>query len=272
VPFNGQVQYSAGVETAKVFELAVAHFDSAMAYQVDSMPIVTMIRVGKGRALLDLGRYTEAADAVAPVQTADAYLLQYVSSPLGSANGVFSTLSSLHVTDREGGNGLPWLTQQDPRVKTDAADKPTKYSSGSASTVLASGIEARLIEAEAAYQAHDSTTFMDKLNELRQTVPLQTDAEYPPLGDLTDPGSDTARVTMLFTERAYWLYLTGHRNGDLRRMIRQYGRDQATLYPSGPYTPSNRLVALYGTNFVVPIPDAERNNNPRYNGCFNLNA
>jgi len=44
------------------------------------------------------------------------------------------------------------------------------------------------------------------------------------LAALTDPGTAEARVDLLFRERAFWFFLTGHRQGDLRRLIRQYGR------------------------------------------------
>ena len=58
----------------------------------------------------------------------------------------------------------------------------------------------------------------------------------PGVTPLTDPGDAKGRVALLFQERAEWLYLTGHRQGDLRRLLRQYPQywpEQELVYPSG---------------------------------------
>jgi hypothetical protein len=89
------------------------------------------------------------------------------------------------------------------------------------------------------------------------------------LAPLVDPGSDSGRVSLLFGERAYWLYLTGHRQGDLRRLIRQYGRDQSTVYPIGIYFGPG--VGIYGSDVTAPIPYTETPN-PLFHGCFDRNA
>jgi len=126
--------------------------------------------------------------------------------------------------------------------------------------VLASGAEARLIEAEAQLQAGDVAGWLGTLNALRAT------AVSPALPALSDPGSDAARVDLLFRERAAWLYLTGHRQGDLRRLIRHYGRSQGDVYPTGPYQAA--LTGVYGGDVDAPIPPEERKYNPRFTGCF----
>lgn len=92
------------------------------------------------------------------------------------------------------------------------------------------------------------------------------------LAPLADPGNsagDTARVNLLFDERAYWLYLTGHRQGDLRRLVRQYHRDQSTVYPTGSYLAPG--LGVYGTDVTAPIPSAETPN-PYFHGCLDRNA
>jgi hypothetical protein len=85
-------------------------------------------------------------------------------------------------------------------------------------------------------------------------------------GDVASAG--IAAVDMLFKERAYWLWLTGHRLGDMRRLIRQYGRTAATVFPVG--TLALRPSDTYGTdvNFIVPFPER---NNPQFTGCLNRN-
>ena len=84
----------------------------------------------------------------------------------------------------------------------------------------------------------------------------------------TSPATQDAAVNMLFQERAFWLWLTGHRMGDMRRLIRQYGRAANTVFPTGPM--SLRPGSTYGNdvNFIVPFPER---NNPKFNGCLNRN-
>ena len=44
------------------------------------------------------------------------------------------------------------------------------------------------------------------------------------LDNLGTPGNQDAAIDLLFSERAFWMFATGHRLGDMRRLIRQYGR------------------------------------------------
>jgi hypothetical protein len=94
---------------------------------------------------------------------------------------------------------------------------------------------------------------------------------------LSDPGVATlppgksatdVRVDLMFAERGYWLYLTGHRQGDLRRLMRNYGRPQDHVYPTGPYF---GLDPFYGDDVNLPIPNTERLN-PHFNGCLDRGA
>ena len=118
-----------------------------------------------------------------------------------------------------------------------------------------------LITAGAALALHpDDASWLTILNTLRRTVP----GGLPPLTDPVDP---KARLQLLFTERAEWLYLTGTRQGDLRRLLRtyrQYFPRQELVYPSGVYT------ATWGRrarpDVVAPIPQAELNANPLIHG------
>lgn len=55
----------------------------------------------------------------------------------------------------------------------------------------------------------------------------------PPVASV--PTTMAAQVDLLYGERAFWLYLTGRRLGDLRRLIRNYGRDAETVFPTGNY-------------------------------------
>jgi hypothetical protein len=156
---------------------------------------------------------------------------------------------------------------------------------------LASGVEARLIEAEAALQAGDAATMMARLNSLRSQVVTLLAVLYPDqkqtfpapgsggtvsLPALADPGAGlsaadafTARRNLLFQERALWLFNTGHRLGDLRRLVRNYGLPSTSVFPTGPHFRG----ANYGNDVNYPLPFTE-NNNPDYNpaACITTQA
>ena len=74
------------------------------------------------------------------------------------------------------------------------------------------------------------------------------------------------REDLMFRERAFWMFATGHRVGDLRRLSRQYGRDPETVWPTGPYHKDNLII---GSLVNLPIPDSELNN-PNSSGCIDL--
>jgi hypothetical protein len=127
---------------------------------------------------------------------------------------------------------------------------------------LTSGIEARLIEAEAQLRTQNNGGALATLNAARATV--------TGLAPLTDAGSDDARVTQLFRERAIWLFGRGYRLGDMRRLIRQYNRTAAQVFPVGTWHKGGN----YGTDVNFPVPQAEQNNPnlPAGQSCLDRNA
>jgi starch-binding outer membrane protein, SusD/RagB family len=86
------------------------------------------------------------------------------------------------------------------------------------------------------------------------------------LGPIADPVTPAARVDTMFNERAFWLFATGHRQGDLRRLIRQYGRTQARVFPTGLYKNTGQQ---YGTDVTFPITGD--NANPSLPECLDRN-
>jgi hypothetical protein len=180
--------------------------------------------------------------------------------------------------------GSPTAPIRDPRVANTPKflsydpstpyPNPNKYSSGGAPVVLGSGIEARLIEAEAALQANDIPGWKAALNDLRANA---SSPAIPALqNDSTTNASATLRAAVMFRERAFWLYGTGHRLGDLRRLVRQYHQSIQSTFPIGQLFPSNSASA-YNALFYVDQPNlvpprAEQNANPNYVGCQNRDA
>ena len=279
VPFSRlegeEIVYGDPQTTDEMFQTAVARFDAALAepgtVAEESQEIANLASVGKARALLDRGLFTEAAAAVAAVPTDFQFVTEHADSPLRLQNAIYSySVGWLwSVSDLEGDVGLPYRTAEDPRVpyfdeESSGLDNTTpqftllKYPDASASVVLADGIEARLIEAEASLQGSDLGGMTTILNDLRATLDLD---------QLAQPATQEEGVDLLFSERAFWMFATGHRLGDMRRMIRQYGRSPEAVFPSGTYIKGGN----YGSDVNLPMPQ-EEGNNPNYAGCIDREA
>jgi hypothetical protein len=279
--YGGDYTLKPGSSTEDVLRHAVALFDTALVLSTDSAQFLHVARVGRARALLGLGEFESAASAVVDVPDGFREAVSYSAASGANATN-FARIQPglswpLTVADREGVNGLDYRTSGDPR--TSASDvgqnfygaalyHPDKYApDGTSPILLADWVEARLIEAEAALQAGDASTWLARLNHLRGT------AISPALPDTTDPGTPEGRVDLLFRERAFWLFLTGHRQGDLRRLVRQYKRSPELVYPSGGY-PGGAAgnTVPYGTDVTVPIPARERVSNSLFTGCLSRGA
>jgi starch-binding outer membrane protein, SusD/RagB family len=275
---NDQIIYGTPLTTAQVLDSAIVRFNTALAHSsiVAGDPIHSLASVGLGRALLDQGLFAEAAAAVATVPPEFLYETEHATTPAALHNGVFEAFNNgeFGVFDQEGGNGLPYVSAGDLRVQGDsgiASDNntetwfPNKYASFDASIPLADYLEAQLIIAESELQTAAYSAMTQRLQDLRDLAGLPS----PPLAT---PGSVDAAVDQLFTERAFWLYATGHRLGDMRRLIRQYGRDPETVFPTGDWFKGG---LTYGTDVNLPLPRREQNNPnvpPTGGGCLDRNA
>ncbi len=259
------VSHTPPLSTEEVLERALADFDSAVVYAVDSARILNLARVFRGRTLLGLGRFAEAATAVQEVPTDFRQNADH-SSDFSQRNWVALVALGRQsgVSNLEGGVGLDFVDSDDPRLRVKSWGiawdgvttmyYPVAYAAYTAPMPLASGIEARLIEAEAAL--HGAGQWREILNALRATV--------PGLAPLDDPGTDSARVDLLFRERAFWLFGTGHRLPDLRRLISHYGRGSETVFPTGAYW----MGGGYGTATSLPFdPALEQPHVPAVTGC-----
>ncbi len=127
---------------------------------------------------------------------------------------------------------------------------------------------------------NDTVTFLAQLNDPQAVnvaarvyfdpnpfVP--SDATTQPIGALpsltvADITAAGGTVNLLFNDRARWLWLTAHRLGDMRRLIRQYGRAANTVFPTGVYFKVN--FANYGNDVKFPIPITEKQN-PNFTAC-----
>jgi starch-binding outer membrane protein, SusD/RagB family len=292
--YRGDYTLEPGSTTTEVLEHAGALFDTALGLSADSARILQLARMGRARAWLGLGQLQLAAQEAAQVADGFQYALTY--DPAERAHFA-AIIPGQHwqysVSDREGTNGLDFRSSGDPRTRTSPVESntagvplfyPDKYTpDGTAPVVLASGVEARLIQAEAAAAANEPS-WLTILNALRTSGtfdtqpnpddPAVTDTLWHPgtggvagLAPLEDPGAD-GRIDLVFRERAFWLFLTGQRQGDLRRLIRQYDRDQSEVYPVGVWDDNQ----MFGSDVTAPIPGEERQHNPLFDGCESRGA
>ncbi len=269
-----ELTYGEPLTTQQLMQAAIAKLDLAAQNAAGNARIVSFIAVLRGRALLNNAQYAQAATAVANVPTAFAYANLHGTKTdrqkLFAYNYMYN-LDSWLVSDREGGNGLDFATANDPRVPIDGTGSPSrfdqrtpryyfrKYNAFDASVTIASGVEARLIEAEAALQAGNTALWLTKLTDAR--VPFGMAAP-------TDPGTAATRVDLMFRERAFALFGTAHRLGDLRRLVRQYSRGAETVFPTGAYHKDN---LTRGSDVNISLPISEKNN-PKFTGCVNRGA
>jgi hypothetical protein len=292
---DGNLTPGPQLTTQQVFQAAVASLDTALLQADTSNFVRYAAQIGRARALLNLGQFTQAATAVQGVPTTFQWLTFHSTNSGRQENAVWNALSvtapRYTAIDREGTNGLPFLqTPADPRMPWAATTRvgfnslhtrlPDQRKYGrTTSIIVADGIEARLIELEARLQGGaqaDRDAVFAGLNALRtapRSVPNPAGgaAVSYTVGAMTGtaPTTQAAAVDLLFRERAYWMWLTGHRLGDLRRLVRQYQRPAESVYPTG--TQAQPLTGNYGTdlNFVIPF---EERNNPGFTGCLNRNA
>lgn len=282
-----QIVPAAGIGTKALFDTAAARFNAAIAGlgagpTGSGLTDLNLARIGLGRALLDEGKYQEAAAAVAAVPTSFVYKVAYSSNTNREQNSLWNLNGSNNrytMADTEGTNGLPYRSANDPRIpwkrlgngfdQTTIVYQQLLQPTADADVPLADGVEARLIQAEALLKA-GNPTWLDTLNALRANVNTLQAARYSDfttvsatdsvtvstLAPLVDPGTDAARVDMLFRERGFWLYATGHRLGDMRRLIRDYGRAANTVFPVG----NSPKLGVYGNDVNLAIAFAEQNN------------
>ncbi|MDF1504311.1 hypothetical protein [Roseisolibacter sp. H3M3-2] len=283
-------QFGAPITTTAAYERALAHADSGLALVTGSTALDvrtrSALRVIRGRILLNLNRPADAATAVNGVATNFRYEMLHSATTNANAIWSYNNLNRRYsVGNSEGTNGLNFATAADPRLPTcqggDAAcraagvtqtrrddsgplrfDVQLLWPARETPVPIATGIEARMIEAEAQLRANNPTASLATLNAARTTV--------TGLAPLADAGTEAARVTQLFRERAFWMFGTGHRVGDLRRLVRQYNRPANTVFPTGAWNKGG----AYGGDVNFPVPQAEENNPnvPQGNTCIDRNA
>jgi len=290
------IVYGQPLSNDAVLALAIENADSALAQAALAPPrdsiqarrVTRLASVVKGRALVDRGQFPAAAAVVAGVP--DTFKYQITHSVNANTNQIFALNNSARrytMVDTEGVVGLNYISANDPRLPRATGTDPatdlifdsafplfvTRQGIWNSTAPVSSvtGVEARLIEAEALLQAGTTGGWLAAINALRQNAAL-----YPPiqtgftrgatLTAITDTfTNNTSRMKTNFRERAFWMFSTGHRLGDMRRMVRQYAYPADSIYPRGGYYKGG----TFGTALMLPVP-FEEVNNPNFTQCTNL--
>jgi hypothetical protein len=319
---SNNIVYGDPLPNTEIYAAAIANFDSALANapagDARADTVKWLVGIEKARVQLDLGDVTGAAATISANVVPDAFRFTMFYTQVLGDNQIWALNNSAGrwmPGNSEGIVGLNFFSANDPRVpmcignsanckafdpnQTRAVSFDNTVGSGSflvqlvwptreADINIATGTEARLIEAEVALRTGDAATWLAKLNQLRanfgtfkqQSNPCSATVQVtgcPPvpvggsLPPLVDPGTQAAREDLLFRERAFWLWSTGHRLADMRRLVRPtseggFGRAENTVFPNGPYAKGG----VYGTDKFLVIPLAEQNN-PQFHGCLDRN-
>lgn len=285
---NGVAVYTPPLMTKDVFTAALARVDSGLALATATDAATTAVRnallITKGRLQVDLGQFAAAATTVAAVPVAFQYDGTFSQTTNDNGWWIMTTSSKRYTmgdnVDAGGpiANALPFVSAKDPRVPTLAAsgkgfDTTTPFVNQAIwnrddPIAIVDGLDGQLIQAEAKLNASDIAGMMTILNALRAAPPTQ--GIFKPAGTLAPlaaPATQADAVTLYFREKAFWTFGRGQRLGDLRRQVRQYGRPQDQVYPSGQFFKNGN----YGTRVAFPVPDRDKAN-PQFSGCIDTNA
>ncbi|HXY69899.1 MAG TPA: hypothetical protein VEH62_10660 [Gemmatimonadales bacterium] len=299
---DGSLNFGAALTTKNLYDSAAARFTQALnaanalnaTVSAASKTLdIQLATVGLGRTIMDSAStragFAAAAALVAVVPTNFIYREYHSNNNTREWNGIYTAMvfaKRYAVTDLEGTNPFNaphFVTAPDPRLPVNHTgngfDGSTpqwnngRFTQNTDPIPLATGAEARLIEAEAALATGDTATMLTRLNALRAAPPsyfAPTGGAIPAMAALTTTGLDTAGVqNLLFSEREVWLYSSAHRLGDLRRLAKSpgpYQRAPESVFPHGAYFKGG----VYGTDYNFPVPFDETNN-PNFAQCINRN-
>lgn len=271
---DGREVYGEPMTTAAAFERALGLANEGLvtitANTSNDVRVRNALALVKGRILVNLNRHAEAATAVAAIPANWQYVNYQTQTTWSNVWWMLMVNARRYsVGDVEGINGMNFASANDPRVpvcagndaqcKTIGVTNPRRDDLGTPFLVLMKwptregtiaimqGVDARMIEAEAQLKAGNPGASLATLNAARDVIGM---------ADLADAGTPEARLSQLFRERAFWQYGRGYRVGDLRRLIRQYGRTETTVFPTGAWHKGGN----YGTDVDMPVPQAEQNN------------
>ena len=253
--FNGTGPEFTSDET---YQLAVEEFTVAIEAADADPDVRNAALVGRARANLHLGNTALAvADAAAVPPDFEFIAAVYSTNSQAEENDIWNMLTDSQrytVDPRFRGLTIDDTGVDDPRVEVfqDPDDQfgsdgstelyqAAKYRFATAPIRLASGHEAQYIIAEVAAAEGDPQDAVAIINEVR--------ARHDITAEFASTSPEEILATVL-DEKGRTLFLEGQRMGDLRRFRARYGID---AFPTGEG---------YEDNVCMPLPNAERDNNP----------
>jgi hypothetical protein len=252
---SGVIDVGPELTPAQLFDSAEVRFTTAIAAAqvANQQNWLNLARVGLARARRDKGDLARAADTAALVPV-DFVLNASASTTAGRRNNRVAAQGS-SITVAPAYRNMTVAGQPDPRVRaTDAGRLASdqvnplwnqqKYASVTTPTPIATGIEAKLILAEARGATQGGVPTLDSL---RARVGL------PPL---TAAEAANFSATLL-EERNRWLWLQGNRWYDLRLHSSTLPLVPA---PDAQYAKGG----TYGDQRCWPLPDVEKLSNPNF--------
>lgn len=258
VNIDKSITYGSEIQRDSVFKVAIARFTEAIdfATTASNTSIRAMAYLGRARAKLGIGDYAGAkADAA---QVPSGYVRNVTASDAAPRRQNRITAENSG-TNRSLSVGQPYRTMSDARVPVTATTLTsatgvvhyyqTKYPTTATPIPLATYEEARLIIAEADIRAGGAglVTALPILNASRARggqglFTGVTQAEF---------------LAELVNQRRRELFAESHHLGDVIRFGIALQPAAGTSYHFG---------GTYGTQICLPLPSAERLNNPRIGG------
>jgi hypothetical protein len=245
---------------------ALAAFQAAgtAAQAAGDAELVAASKLGEARANLWLGQYPAAASAAGEVPDDFSFKAYYSTASVTQKNKITRLTYAIDEARRftVGDGSLvftghekwayfdEWeslgLIEERPDLTSFNAAVPVvlqlKYPTADVPIVMASGAEARLIEAEAKLRDNAPGGAASIVNELRDS--------HWELGAISFSGDLATDLPVMARERARELWLTGERLPTLRR----YLKDGVDLYPGGKQ----------GSDTCFPVPQRELDTNPNF--------
>lgn len=253
---NRQMVWGGEITRDSAFRVADARFtDAIAAAPAGSAAIIDLAHVGRARARLGRGDLSGARSEASLVTNGFVYPITastalprrqnraWVQSSAGAANHLTSVSS---VYRGMGDPRVPFAAVPDSSAWGAPIFVQRKYTSAADPFRLASGLEARLIVAEADIATGTALSIQNAQSIVNS---FRTRGNQQPLTSLD---ADTLRAALI-DQRRRELFLESQHLGDLIRFAIVPTPLAGSRHPNG---------SQYGDHLCLPLPDVERLNNP----------
>lgn len=259
---DGQAfNYGTEISRLEAFQQAEARFtqavDVATAVGTAGASIRNMALLGRARAQLDQGDVAGARADAALIPAGFVYNVTNSGATTRRNNRVYAESNTLGASSSV---GSVYRAMNDPRVPYQDLNRPNsfgvpmvaqlKYTSVSAPIPLATYDEARLMIAEADVSTAPANT----------VAIIDVFRARGGQGPYTGPTDAASLLAEVVDQRQRTLFLQGTHLGDLWRYDIPFRNPTGAAYPAGEFYGAQ---ACSDGNVGLPLPDAERQNNPR---------